>query len=510
MFGGTAARPAFQRYKKYKQLMESLTLDEDVYLHLKQAFSGGFTHANARYVAICEDIMPKHCIENVASYDFNSSYPAIMVLKKFPMTKFRDIEPPKSKDELNRYLDSYACLITIEFVELQSIQFHEHPLSESKCFNKGKKVQTDNGRIVYADTVTTVITELDLKIFREYYTAKKSIIHQIKIARKNYLPKQLITTILQLYKNKTSLKGIEEKIVEYFVSKGMVNSCYGMMATDPVREQFEYDSNLNDFLSCEPEDLNLVITKFNDNPKRFLYYAWGIWVTAYARSNLFTGISECASDYLYSDTDSVKTLNHEKHQEYFQAYNNSIIEDIKQVAAYYNLPESDFMPKDKKGRERIIGLWDFEGVYDEFKSIGAKRYLIHQKYINEHYLENDAAKLGVVMKDETSPLYGYWELTVAGTNKYKAMKYMLEESERKGCTPFDLFDDNLVIPKTNSGRLSVIYIDEPVHAIVKDYLGKEFEFTEQSSVNFEPTEYELHIGADFAKYLKGVWYESMI
>ena len=490
--------------------MNSLTLDEDVYKRLKQAFSGGFTHANARYVAICEDILPNHCVENVASYDFNSSYPAIMVLKKFPMTKFRDVEPPKNKDELNNYIDHYACLITVEFIELQSIKFHEHPLSESKCFNKGKKIQTDNGRIVYADSVTTVITELDLKIYREYYTAKKTIIHSIKVARKNYLPKQLITTILELYKNKTSLKGNEKKIVEYFVSKGMVNACYGMMATDPVREQFEYNSYLNDFLECEPEDLNLVITRFNGNPKRFLYYAWGIWVTAYARSNLFTGISECASDYLYSDTDSVKIVNHEKHSAYFQAYNDAIKEDIKQVSKYYHIPESDFMPEDEKGKERIIGVWDFEGVYAEFKSIGAKRYLVHQKTINDHYLKNNAAKIGVVVKNENSPLYGYWELTVAGTNKYSAMKYMIEESERKGCTPFDLFDDNLIISKESSGRLSVIYIDDPVHAKVKDYLGNEFEFTELSSVNFEPTAYELHIGADFAKYLHGIWYDSVI
>lgn len=153
--------------------MDSLTLDETVYTHLKQAFAGGFTHANARYVALCQDILPKHCLENVASYDFNSSYPAIMVLKKFPMTKFKGIEPPRTKEEFNHYLDTYACLITVEFIELQSILFHEHPLSESKCIKKGKKVQTDNGRVVYADTVTTIITELDYKIYREYYTANK-------------------------------------------------------------------------------------------------------------------------------------------------------------------------------------------------------------------------------------------------------------------------------------------------------------------------------------------------
>ena len=46
---------------------------------LKQGFMGGFTHSNVRYNAIT--------LNNVDSYDFNSSYPAVMVSEKFPLSR---------------------------------------------------------------------------------------------------------------------------------------------------------------------------------------------------------------------------------------------------------------------------------------------------------------------------------------------------------------------------------------------------------------------------------------
>ncbi|MGC7960576.1 hypothetical protein, partial [Salmonella enterica] len=64
------------------------------------------------------------------------------------------------------------------------------------------------------------------------------------------------------------------------------------------------------------------IENYNNSRKRFLYYARGIWVTAYARRNLWTGILAVGDDYIYSDTDSLKVRNYDNHLGYINWFND--------------------------------------------------------------------------------------------------------------------------------------------------------------------------------------------
>ena len=61
---------------------------------------------------------------------------------------------------------------------------------------------------------------------------------------RDYLPKELVNAILDLYMKKTKLKGIEANIAEYMISKNMLNAGYGMMVTDIVRDELHYDPRL--------------------------------------------------------------------------------------------------------------------------------------------------------------------------------------------------------------------------------------------------------------------------
>ena len=61
----------------HSSLMKSSILGVDDYKQLKRAFTGGFTHANYHYV--------NKVINDVHSFDFTSSYPAVMVSEKYPM-----------------------------------------------------------------------------------------------------------------------------------------------------------------------------------------------------------------------------------------------------------------------------------------------------------------------------------------------------------------------------------------------------------------------------------------
>ena len=80
--------------------------------------------------------------------------------------------------------------------------------------------------------------------FQGYYELQKVL--------KGYLPKNLILAILHLYKNKTELKGIAEKFIEYMAAKGDLNSVYGASVTDICRDEITYNEN-NEWGHEEPE-----------------------------------------------------------------------------------------------------------------------------------------------------------------------------------------------------------------------------------------------------------------
>ena len=116
----------------------------------------------------------------------------------------------------------------------------------------------------------------------------------------NYLPKAILNSIIDLYNKKTTLKGVEGKETEYLISKGMLNSVYGMCVTAIVRDEHLYNNE-----TWETEKGNAIdqIQQYNTSKKRFLYYPWGIYVTAYARYNLWKGIFHFQHDYIFSVVD---------------------------------------------------------------------------------------------------------------------------------------------------------------------------------------------------------------
>ena len=130
-----------------------------------------------------------------------------------------------------------------------------------------------------------------------FYKSEHFGVSNFRRYKKSYLPTPLVKSILKLYSDKTTLKGVDGKEVEYLQSKEQLNSCYGMMVTDIVRDSYIY---ADEWLPDTP-DFNTAIEKYNNSSNRFLFYPWGVWVTAYARRNLFTGIIEFKNDYIYSD-----------------------------------------------------------------------------------------------------------------------------------------------------------------------------------------------------------------
>lgn len=455
------------KYQRYKELMNELTLTTGEYTMLKRCFMGGFTHASMLYSG--------KLLHDVASIDFTSSYPYVMLSEKFPMSKPEKVKP--TKEQFLKWVndDNVGLMFVVRFKGLQSKLSFETYLSESKCDVLENPI-INNGRVFKADTVQTTITDIDFKILYKCYTWDSIEIANVHKFYMQYLPKPILLAIVELYEKKTTLKDVSGKEVEYLVNKGMLNSVYGMCVTDIVRDNISYkdDWQLEKYTI---EMMNEQIEKYNSSSNRFLYYPWGVWVTAYARKNLWNGILEIGIDYVYSDTDSVKFLNYEKHKEYINRYNLDVERKLKKMCKFRQIEFERLKPKTIKGVEKMIGVWDFEGVYTHFKTLGAKRYLVRSK------------------KDEKL------HLTVAGLSKQNGVEYMLRICNNDYEKVFANFNDDLYIPENETGKHTHTYIDSPITSMITDYQNNVVEVTALSGVHLSPCEFTLSISQQYSKFL---------
>lgn len=486
-----ACLPSGKMYKKqylqYRDLMDRLTLDPELYAQLKRAYHGGFTHANAFYV--------QREVRNVASNDFTSSYPTIICSEKFPMSQFKPVKVENWKN-FCWYLKRYACLFDCDIYGVKPKVYHENTLSYSKCWNVEKYV-LNNGRIVSAGKLSTTFTEKDFQVFYAFYQFDNIQVYNFKIAHKRYLPKPIIEKTIEYYEKKTTLKDVPGEEVEYMQSKENVNSIYGMMVTDPCRDETICDDAGEWIENNETEKekkirIEKTLDIYNKSKKRFLWYPWGVWITSCAMYNLCTGIITLKEDYIYSDTDSIKFINLDQHKTYFETYNDHIKMKIDACLRFVGVDPARACPKTIQGKEKPLGVWDKEPGYDRFKTLGAKRYMVE--------------------KD------GKLSLTVSGLNKGKTVPYLLKTYGSYD-EVFNHFDEDLYIPAEISekdpvtgepifnnptGKNTHTYIDDPQDGYIKDYTGTWGEFHEKSSCHIAPTEYSLSFAKAFIDYLKGI------
>ena len=469
--GGGSHKNTGRNFLKYHYFIRHLTIQSvNEYKQLKRAFSGGFTHANPLVVGKVQ--------KDVASYDFTSSYPAVMLSEKYPMTNGK-LVTIKDRDEFNRYIKLYCCLFDVTFINIKSKIWFEHYISSSHCY-KLINPASDNGRIISADELSITITEQDYQIIEQTYQWEKMKIKNFRIYKRDYLPKEFILAILKLYGEKTKLKDVVGMESEYLHGKELLNSCYGMAVTDICRQQitFSLTNNVWEDVATE-KDYEHDLQKYNESKQRFLAYQWGVWVTAYARANLWNSILNVGMDYCYSDTDSIKLINAKNHSKYFTDYNDAIVKKLQKMCNHYDLSFDLVAPFTIKGEQKIIGLWDYEYNCD-FKTLGAKRYIVKK---GEKY-----------------------EITISGLNKKTTMDYFI----RTGKNVFKTFENGMYIPATyecdgkiyvGTGKNTHTYIDDARDGVVKDYLGNMYEYHIESCVHMEESDYTLSLASEFVDLL---------
>lgn len=334
--------------------LRPLLPDWHIYELEREAFRGGNTHAN-RYMA--GDILP-----GVVSYDRSSSYPDVQVNDKFPISAFYQSKDP-TYDDLQRLtkIRGRAALMRVSFSGIRlKYQYWGCPyIPVSKCRSLRGSVN-DNGRVLSASYLEITLTDIDFDIIESEYQWDKLEFTELWSARYGKLPKCITDITLDYYRRKTALKGVPDQDYYYMKSKNLLNSIYGMSAENPVKVPLLYDPGGKEIHYDLDADLQEILKR--SNALAFQSYAWGVWVTAWARLRLEEGIRIAGDAFVYADTDSVKYIDTGQN---WEQYNQ-----IRQAAS----TKSGAWADDPKGRRHYMGVYEFDGAYTRFKTLGAKKY----------------------------------------------------------------------------------------------------------------------------------------
>lgn len=438
-------------YKYRKRCIKLIPNTIEDYALLCDCFMGGYTHSNAVHTDIV--------LDNVCSKDISSSYPTVMCLEKYPMTYFEETIP--CGDYFNN--DNYSYIITFDVEHLCSKRWNTW-LSFSKCA-KIKGYSLDNGRVLKADYVQLSLTNIDYEMFQLCYDFDNLNIIDFRVSSNDYLSPTFVKYILELYGNKTTLKGIEEQEPLYMKSKQYVNSMYGMMVTKNITDTIEFEE---DRWKKELLNENSFYTKIASEKKKlsktFGAFQFGVWVTAYARRNLWQGILALDYNVAYCDTDSIKYI--ECDTDFFERYNKEIERRENMRADMLGIPRNKFCPRDKNGIPHRLGIYDDDGQYKKFKTLGAKKYC---------YVDNDN-KL---------------HMTVSGVRK-SAVSQLHDIEDFKDGTVFDV---------EHAQKLIMTYVDDMPPIVWNKGQYDEYHSNYKHGICAQPTTYSLSINDDYESIL---------
>lgn len=444
--------------------VKKLIPDYEIYTILRESFRGGNTHANRFYA--------NTRLKNVYSYDRVSSYPDVQLNCMYPVTSFIEVRNTEFNNILYLLEHDKALIMRCKMKNIRLIDKWEgFPyIPKDKCRNivNGKY---DNGRILSADYLEISITDIDLKIILDQYSADMHI-YNCYMASYGELPKTYKRNIARYFEKKTLLKGDESMFYEYCLSKAKLNAIFGMTAQCPVKQNIIFSNG--EFIE-EDRDLREIYIDYKK--KAFLPYQWGVWCTAWARYRLHEGLKIAGNDAVYIDTDSIKSLRELDLTEYNELRKN---DSIKNGA----------IAKDKNGRIHYMGLFEFECKYDVFKTLGAKKYVYQfGDKITHVTIAGVSKKLGGIELDSVlkRKLKG-----IAHINKKYNIRCTKKHFPKDG---IDFFRNGFVFRK--AGGNAAIYNDKPDCAVWIN--GENVKITRNTAI--VPSEYTLGTTDEYAALL---------
>lgn len=390
--------PVNRRYAINQAIEKLYPLTVEQYnFTMRWLFRGGYTHANT---SMCDKVL-----ENVVSYDFTSAYPSILFGEYFEKTAYQAIDEPTINKIENRIRHGRAVIMLIDLYDVEPITYHCVE-SKHKIIDYSPDAIFDNGRLYSAGYIRVLINDIDYEVYKQFYKWSKIEVISAKCSHLGKLPAYLFDAVCEFYKGKKTLKAEvkdlesrnqdatdKKKLLQK--TKGMLNSCYGMCVSRLNFAEFTFEG---DWIRLDNEELTRRMNRAKDSgndeeyirykqiynnlsydnikTKQFLSPYWGIRVTSICRRNILNAIKHFDRYAVYSDTDSIKILTRckeypeaptlEEVKAWFDEYNAQISARNAAICDVMNLDIDIY---------NDIGLFDFEGIYTRFKTLGAKRYI---------------------------------------------------------------------------------------------------------------------------------------
>lgn len=340
-----------RKNKKYRKGFLKRKLNDELYQLFTEAFRGGNTASN-RYAT-------GYQIHNVKSKDMTSSYPNVLLrFPEYPVGNFIKW----AVDDIDDLVYAHSKYCTIGRYTFTNIEIDPDATIPYIPFYKCSRVSEDlecyNGRVLHAAELTIALTNIDFDIINSMYKYDDVIVTDYYVAKKGYLADEIREKIYEYYLKKCTLKYDPDAWYEYMLAKAKLNSIYGLMAQKIIKDEWVLDANGDLVLSEEPKTLDDYYNSYNS----FTEYQCGCFCTALARLMLQRGIDLVGADMIYCDTDSVKYQG--DHDADFKRLND----EIRKSNNEYCTVKSD------NGKDYTLGIWDDDGEYQTFITLGAKKY----------------------------------------------------------------------------------------------------------------------------------------
>ena len=454
-------RKELKTYMPFNEILKvaKKTPDMYVYLLLMKAFQGGITHACYIYAG--------KTLHDIISGDMASAYPAAMLAEKFPMSRWIRV-PPDVAQRSNH--DKWAVLYHVKYYNIESKIMNRYILGSKALHARG--MDLDNGRVIRADEIELVLTDVDYDIISNCYNYSDIEYIETYVNRKDYLPRPIIDYVLMLYERKTKLKGVKGSEDLYRRSKSRINSLFGCCCTNILKQTTVYENNDWNNMQFNEKFIQEKLDELKHSRGNCFSYSWGVWITAYCRRRTWAIVSTLDPSRVgidkgsvYYDTDSCKAPDSPEFRAAIAADSAAYQERLMQMCNNLEIDPERTRPADPKGVQHPVGVWEIDAKYREFRTLGAKRYA---------HRDADTNRL---------------DITVSGVRSATGRKALHDN--------INLFRKDMIYNYHESGKTVSCYDDDQPILTFVDKDGRPFTSTQRHGLALMPTTYSMTIDPIF-------------